>query len=359
MGRPKSAVILLALAAVALGPTASTPAPAATTLRTTPVTLDGEPRLALSPPRFATIDATIGQTERVWLTVRNLTPDQLTIRLSTIPLRGSSDPTSLVTPATDARSAVARDWVSFATEPMLQLQSATQVAVPVDIAIPTDARPGTYALALVASQRIGIPSPGGVEARGARVIVHADVSSQLVIRVPGDALSNARLRVLDAPRFIWGGRPTQFVARVENRGDTDLLIDGQVELAAFLGTASRTLEASGPRHGQLTLPDGVREVRMRWSDTPLIGWFKPELVVVGGKGSGVRITKELPAVLILPPWWLILLVALAIALPFHARRRRRGAPGRRASRRAKAKRRVQERIRRAARRRANEARRRP
>ena len=70
-----------------------------------------------------------------------------------------------------------------------------------------------------------------------------------------------------------------FRARVENVGDTDLVLDAKVDLDAFLGTASRSLDAAGPESGHPTLPYGERELRMAWNDPPLLGWFRPELVV--------------------------------------------------------------------------------
>ena len=104
-----------------------------------------------------------------------------------------------------------------------------------------------------------------------------------------------------------------------------------------------------------TLPEGVRELRMRWSDPPLVGWFRPELVVVGGEGSGVRVTRPLDNVYVIPPWWMLLALVVAIWLPIRSLRKRRrrmrasGADRRRARTRVERRLRTQQAKERAAR----------
>lgn len=355
-------LLAAACLALALAPVATAAPAAAIPERPTFSSIDdgGEPRIALSPVRFEPQEAKPGRELRFPLRLRNTTDEAVYVSALAIPIEGSSDPDRYAEPAgPSSRGADAARWVSFPGFPdRLRLPPDTEVAFPASIRVPRGATPGTHAVGLAISQRVSAVGTDVAEAPSTRLRLALDLASVAVVRVPGDAVAAARLRGIDAPRFVWSGDDPAFRARVENVGDTDLTLDGQVELSSFLTSARRTLDAAGPEDGFPTLPGGTRELTMRWTDPPLLGWFEPELVVVGGKGSGVRITDELETVYVLPPWWLLLLVVLALLVPWRAHRRRR-SPGNRATGRARARARVEERIRRdEARRRAAAARRR-
>jgi hypothetical protein len=320
----------------------------------------GEPRLSLRPVRFRPVDADPGTPLRFTLTATNSTSVPVTITPSLLPVQGSSDPEEFATIGdSESRSVIATTWTTFpGFGESRVLAAGSELKFPALVSVPANARPGTYALALGYSVRVNALGSESADAPASRVRLQAGPSSVAVIRVAGDAVPEARLTSIEAPRFVWGGSSPRFTARVANVGDTDLVIDGKVDLNAFIGTASRTLDAAGPAKGQPTLPEGVRDLKMRWSDPPLLGWFQPELVVVGGKGSGVRISKDLDTVYVLPPWWLILLVVVAIWLPVRAARRRRHDPDAHELRSARAKHKVEKRLARdRARRRAEDARR--
>ncbi len=345
---------------------AASPSAAAEASLTRPVAtkIEGagaEPRVSLGPSRFDAYDAKPGDTLEYELVVRNTTPATIRIRPKVLPIEGSPDPDEYA--RVGGRSSRGKELLDWVTYPGFgssrDLAAGTELRVPVRIQVPTDPPPGTYSLGLSITWTVSAIGVDTTDAPASRVTLTPTLSSVAVIRLPGDVVPEARLRDVQAPRIVWGGQSPQFSARVENVGDTDLVIDAKVDLNAFIGTASRTLDAAGPAQGQPALPGGTRLVKMRWSDPPLVGWFEPELVVVGGKGSGVRISKDLDTVYVLPPWWLILLVVIAIALPLRARRRRRRDPQAQDARRARARHRVEERMRKAeARRRAEAARRR-
>lgn len=322
---------------------------------------NADPRVSLGPSRFDPHDAQPGDTLRYELVVRNTTPAAIRIRPRVLPIEGSPDPDEYArVGGRSSRGIELLDWVTFpGFGASRELAVGTELRMPVSIQVPTDPPPGTFSLGLSITWTVAPIGVDNIDAPASRVSLAPTLSSVAVIRLPGDVVPEARLRDVQAPRIVWGGDSPRFSARVENVGDTDLLIDGKVDLNAFIGTASRTLDAAGPAKGQPALPGGARVVKMRWSDPPLVGWFEPELVVVGGKGSGVRISKDLETVYVLPPWWLILLVLIAIALPLRARRRRRRDPATQQVRTARARHRVETRMRRAeARRRAEAARRR-
>ncbi|MCW2949702.1 MAG: hypothetical protein JWN41_715, partial [Thermoleophilia bacterium] len=108
-------------------------------------------------------------------------------------------------------------------------------------------------------------------------------------------------------------------------------------LSPLIGSAGRVLRANG----QDALPEGRRILTMRWSDPPLIGRFQPKLRVVGGSGSGVEISRTLPAVWVVPPWWVVVALVLALMLPVARWMRRRRSQAGRALRAAAARTRVE------------------
>lgn len=283
---------------------------------------EDEPRVTLAPVRFDPVPAAPGSQLRFALVVTNATPQPVELRPAVVALEGADDPdSSAQAAAPGGRSWDAVEWVTFRDLPQ-QLAPGTMAEFTVLVRVPEDARPGTRALGIGVSQRIGALGAATDEAAQSRVRLTTTLASQVVLRVPGEVTPDARLRRSSAPRVVWAGDQPVFRAWVENVGDTDLLLDAAVELDAFWGVAGRRLAADE----QPVLPGGTRRFELRWTDPPLLGWFEPQLVVVGGKGSGVRITRTLPTVFVLPPWWLVALLVLATALPLRAGWRRRRQP---------------------------------
>ena len=317
---------------------------------------DGPGRVYLSPIRFETQEAEPGDTLRYLLTVRNTTGEPVRLTTSVLPLEGATDADGFAQVGRSARTVAAAEWFTFpGFEQARELGPGRELQIPAVAQIPKDATPGTYALGLAVTQVVS--ALGTSTDQSNRVRLAVDLTSVAVIRVKGETSPEVRLRDIRAPRLIWNDDAPEFRVRVDNVGDTDLMIDGQVELNAFWGAAGRTLADDGPKGGKPTLPGGRRDLVMRWSDPPLLGWFQPELVVVGGKGSGVRATRQLDTVYVLPPWWLLILCAVAIALPVRARIKRRKSPEWQMTKRARSHAKVERRLREAeAKRRAEEAR---
>ncbi len=320
-----------------------------------------DPVVELAPARLDDITLDPGGQLRLALEVRNRTDFAVSLKPTVIALVGSTDPGSLASPAADdSRRSEAVEWVRMPFERWPSLEPGTALRFPVTIQVPDDARPGLHALGLGVQRQVTGASIGGVDTNDAHVRVTADLLSELLLTVSGDARARVRVKNVDGPRFVRSGHPAEFRATAANDGDTLLHIDSQVELGAFLSTASQTIPMQGPKDGYPTLPRGVRELRLRWSDPPLVGWFTPTLVVVGGEGSGVRVTRQLDTVFVLPPWWLVLLVVFAIWLPVRAWRRRRRVRHATGADRELARSRVEQRLRkRDAKQRARDARRQP
>ncbi|MCW2927963.1 MAG: hypothetical protein JWM86_1931 [Thermoleophilia bacterium] len=276
------------------------------------------PRLELKPARFAG-EIAPGTTSTVDLTLTNRIDDTLDVRFRVIDLE-AGDGESFARPARRAPSRSARSWVAVPSD-LRSMRPGQQVREQVVIRVPSGARPGAYAVALVASQSFSPIGSNDADTIGSRVEAKVNLGSTFVIVVPGDAQAAAKVVAYDSPRVIWSGDDPSFDATVENTGDTLLKLEAGTELSSFGAFAARTLRSAE----QPTLPGGRRDLRMRWTDRPWIGWFTPRLVVVGGAGSGVRVEQDLPTVFVIPPWWVIALVVLAITVPVWSHRRRRRA----------------------------------
>lgn len=276
------------------------------------------PRLVLKPARYAQ-EIEPGFSSEVEVEARNETTRTLRLRFAAVDLEAGTGESF----ATAARGQVERsalDWLSFDRSEQV-LRPGETIAMDVVIDVPDDAAPGAYAFAIVATQVFAPIGTTNADAIGSRVEVRANLGSTFVIVVPGEAPASAKLVSHEAPRLVWRDEEPTFEAIVENDGQTLLKLEAATELSSFGAFATRTLRSAE----RPTLPGGRRALAMRWSDRPWIGWFTPRLVVVGGEGSGVRVEKQLPTVFVLPPWWVLVLLLVAVAIPVRAgvQRRRR------------------------------------
>lgn len=296
-----------------------------------------------------------GATITVPIRLRNTSARPLAITPRAIPGRGASDPGSLVDVDPGARSDPSRnaaEWVTFPFE-RLALRARSAATFDVTVTAPRRARPGAHTVLLA----FNVPTTASQG--GAGVTGFGGAASTLVLRVPGATTPDMRVSGISSPRIVWNGKTTHFRARVRNEGDTALDLDAQVQLHTLWGSSGRLLRADS----QLVLPGGHRSYDIAYTDPPLLGRYAPRLTIVGGQGSDLRITRELPAVWVLPPWWFVLALSGAIALPAWMWRRTRRDAARAAARHAMRADRARERIERReevadAKRRAAEARRR-
>ena len=280
------------------------------------------------------------ETIRVSIRLRNTSTRPLSISPLAISGRGSQDPGSLV----DVDPAAAKDptrnptsWVRFPFE-TLTLRARSVATFDVAISAPADARPGAHSVLLAFN--VPTTSSSG-DAPGVSGVGGA--ASTIVLRVPGATTPDVRISGVSGPRLVRGGETTRFRARVVNKGDTALDLDAQVQLRTLWGSSGRLLRTDS----QLVLPGGRRSIEIAYSDPPLFGRYAPRLTVVGGKGSDLRITREMPVVWVLPPWWFLVALLAALALPIWIWWHRRHDDARRiakeASRTARARERVERR----------------
>lgn len=265
-----------------------------------------------------------GTTIRVPIRLRNTSARPLRIRPVAIPGRGADDDGSLVDVDPAAGSDPNRNatrWVRFPFE-TLALQARSAATFDVTVRAPRTARPGAHAVLLT----FNVPTTAASSGPGVSGVGGA--ASTLVLRVAGATTPDLRLSGVSGPRVVWSGDAPTFRARVTNEGDTALDLDAQVQLRTFWGSSGRLLRADS----QLVLPGGRRTFELTYSDPPLFGRFAPRVTVVGGEGSDLRVSRELPAVWVLPPWWFVIALLAALALPVWVWRRSRRDVARRDAR---------------------------
>lgn len=322
--------------AAAIAAAALTSSAGAATIRQEPLTDASPAREGLFVSQGAVEPIRPGATIQVPIRLRNTSARPLDITPRAIPGRGANDPGSLVDVdpgASDDPTRNAAGWVRFPFE-RLALRARSTAVFDVTVTAPRDARPGAHTVLLAFNV------PTSAAQGGAGVTGTGGAASTIVLRVAGATTPDMRISGISSPRIVWNGKTTHFRAQVKNEGDTALDLDAQVQLHTLWGSSGRLLRADS----QLVLPGGRRTYDIAYTDPPLLGRYAPRLTVVGGQGSDLRITRELPAVWVLPPWWFVLALAGAIALPVWMWRRSRRNESRSAARHAMRADRARERI---------------
>jgi len=103
----------------------------------------------------------------------------------------------------------------------------------------------------------------------------------------------------------------------ENSGNYSDEVDSTVVLESSLtGKEVARLDVEDA----IVLRGSTRSFATSWFDyIPLVGRFEPTIEVQ--RSNGESVTKKLPAIWVIPSWWYIIALLLAIALPVWWRRR--------------------------------------
>ncbi len=250
------------------------------------------------------------------LRIRLLRPRSTTVVMSTEPLGAASDG-SFVAPRTRVSATgetAGASWISLQPD-AVRLRAGDEVRYRYTIQVPRSAQPGAHAFAVLAEQRAGVQGTNVDSSSG--VAVTGSVGAVVVVTVPGALVSAAKVARASSPRWVWSGAPATFRVTVRNTGNTMITASGTLHSGTFSGVANRSSNAQP----LVLLPDGRRTLRATWRDTPLMGWFKPVMIVDSGDAGRKRVA--FPTIYILPPWWLITLAGFSVLLPLVVWLRRR------------------------------------
>jgi len=178
-----------------------------------------------------------------------------------------------------------------------------------------------------------VAEPVKASESGSQTKITPSVAVQLFLDVPGDFVSGGEITEVRSPRVIWwdgldlgrfpvlddlrgqGIAPIRFKWR--NKGSLTDSVSGGVAFESSLG--GREVEDL-PISPLVVLRDSSRPFEVTWSrDIPLVGRFTPTVRIATSDGR--TITQKLPAIWVIPSWWYLLLLTLAISLPLALRRR--------------------------------------
>ena len=285
-------------------------------------------QLAGTPPRVQT-EIGRGEQGQACVGFQNRTGDPIDLEIVVSDVDVDADGL----PASGAEDAEfgASSWLTPSASRVRGLAHGEIAWILVDVDVPTDAVAGSSYASVTAQQVVD----GGASREGATVQTVPAVAIQLFFDVTGNLRQEGTIARVDAPRVIWwdgldlGKVPVLDdlrglgVASVEfdwkNTGNRSDDIGGALVIESDL---------SGKDVATITFDDRVvlrgatREFRVTWSrDIPFFGRFTPTVKVVDSAGRAH--VRELDPIWVIPSWWYLLALALAIALPVWWRRRSR------------------------------------
>lgn len=267
---------------------------------------ESNPRFAVTPA-LQSVEVNPGGSKSVRVSLLNLTARPISLDLTTHNVVASKTPTAFVDPTTDPAGAAL--W-SIAEVENVKVEPGETVGIDVALSPPKNTPPGTYAFALVA--RRSFTTTNGTS----RVKVDTQVNPVVVVNVGGVSATSFSIKLKSSPRLVLhGDRPT-FSATLTNNGTTFVLARPKLVVPGFLGNAEQSIKGAPTP----ALPNGKREIKVRWNEVPWLGVTKPKFRITANKKTQ---TITLPTIVVLPPVWFDVLFVAAFLLPLVVRLRAR------------------------------------
>lgn len=284
--------------------------------------------IAALPPRTV-VSVEPGQQARTCVGFHNRTGRTVSMRFTTRDVIAADDGG----PASTERESEhgASRWLRLPASRVDDVRHGDLVWLALQVEVPLGQRGGSTYSSVVASLTGERGAPDG----GAVVQSAPEVASQVFFDVPGGVRQTGRIEDARGPRFVWwdgfdiGTLPLLErlrglgVATVrydwQNRSDFSEDVRGRVVIESDLtGRDVARLEVDSA----IVLRGSERSFRATWSrGIPLLGRFTPTVEVTSETGETVR--RELDPIWVIPSWWYLLALVLAIAIPVALRRRSR------------------------------------
>ncbi len=278
-------------------------------------------------PDRLTTDFAPGQSGTICIGFQNRTGAPITLRFDTSDFGASMDGSPVPVGLDDAEHG-AGAWLTLPTNHTESLQHGDIIWMDVAVDIPADTAGG--------SAYAGVSAADGGEVthtKGTQAQVSSAVVVQVFFDVPGDITEGGEIIDVRSPRVVWwdgfdlGKIPV--LERVRSAGiapirwkwrNTGSVSDepgGSVEITSTLGGREVTTLDVPKR---LVMRDSARSFEATWSkDIPFVGRFRPTIVVTDARGR--THTQQLDPIWVIPSWWYLLALVLAIAIPVWLRRR--------------------------------------
>lgn len=266
-----------------------------------------------------------GQTSQVCVGFQNRTGSTSDLMLSTYDV-GEDRDGSVITGG--AGSYGAASWIQLPATKIKGLADGDIAWLVVDIDVPADATAGSWYASIQAKLPPSAAAQGGVDIQTTK-----SVATQLFFDIPGDAARSGKVVDVRAPRVIWWDGPGAGELPVlkdlrgmgiapirfgwHNTGDYTDLVSGKLKITSDLGGRQM---ASFDLTERAVLRGGTREFEATWAkDIPIVGRFTPTITMQDGRGREQVV--KLDPIWVIPSWWYLLAVVLAIGIPVGIRRR--------------------------------------
>lgn len=287
-------------------------------------------QIAGLPPRILT-DLGRGDSGRFCVGFQNRTDSPVDLKVEVVNL-GSDRGGRPLSGDPDAKYG-ASSWVTPSASMIKDLKPGELAWVDLDVDIPDDAVTGSSYASILATAQGPEPVESSNEGAGTKVNAVPSVALQIFFEVPGNEFSDGKFVDVESPRVIWwdglklGDLPVLEKMRGlgiatirfgwENLGNHTTGVSGKVLVESDLGgkdVASIAIPETAVMRG------ATRDFSGTWSeDIPFIGRFTPTIEVTDANGDVHK--KQLDPIWVIPSWWYLLALVLAIAIPLWIRRR--------------------------------------
>ena len=160
------------------------------------------------------------------------------------------------------------EWVSFTAE-RLVVPAGSSVELPLTIAVPADATPGSHFGGVFVSVE-----PPRLRESGAGV--GYEVATIISIRISGDVIDSAQIRSFSTDKLIYSTKDVHFTARIENKGNILIRPRGLVEIRSMFSTKPEVFTVNDSLAG--VFPGTTRDFTFDWKSEG-IGFGKYEAVI--------------------------------------------------------------------------------
>jgi hypothetical protein len=262
-------------------------------------------RLFISPGRIEQ-DVQPGVATTVPITLTNDSDGPFDVSLRATDVGQAADPRSVATAVEDGEFG-AGDWL----EPEIRdirLEPFEQITFDLLVDPPTDAPTGTNLAGLIVDST---PAEGPLGTEDSDSVFRIEGLIQVFLTVPGEVEHDLTVTSLDVRDtvLLGGQRFVVWDVTFRNDGTVNEHVSGSINVHSLFGNTAHREKVQN----LLVLRGSSRTTRVIWRDLPWVGAFTPEARVRGDDAKLVTRTGDRVVIL---PWWLPVLVVLAVLLPF-------------------------------------------
>lgn len=248
-----------------------------------------------------------GTTRSFTVTVRNRRTRATTFELVPLGVRGASNPALAVRflePGSKGWGDTAAPWLHPAV-PSVRLMPRGVAKVRIAVVVPGDLHGGGEFAALAVR-----PSAGTASSGGASVGLQGEVAVVVLARAPGAPKHHLEVTRSDLPRLKFSRQSWNGMLVLRNRGNVEERESGTITMRNFFtrGATARFSVAT-----RTMLPGGAGAVQASWHHVPLLGLYRVQ-VRLHGDGTASPSVSHDSWLMVLPPWWVLALLVVLIAL---------------------------------------------